>query len=108
MSFISPLFYVGLAAAGIAFYWIPGRLRAIYLLALSYAFYALSSWVYLLLLITASATTYAIGLRIVSGKSDEGRSRLMLLGVAFIVAVIFRPPRPLASSPSRLGWRALP
>lgn len=88
MSFISPLFYICLAAAGIAFYWIPGRLRAIYLLALSYAFYALSSWVYLLLLIIASGTTYAIGLTIASGKSDEAKSRLMLLGVAAVVAVI--------------------
>ena len=88
MNFTSPLFYVCLAAAGIAFYLIPGRFRAIYLLALSYAFYALASKIYLALLIVATATSYAIGLGIAKGRSDEAKSRLMLLGVAAIVAVI--------------------
>lgn len=88
MSFTSPLFYVLLAAAGIAFYGIPGRWRAAYLLALSYVFYALSSWLYLLLLVIATATCYAIGLGIASGKSDAAKSRLMLVGVAALVAVI--------------------
>ena len=88
MSFTSPLFYICLAAAGIVFYLVPGRLRALYLLVLSYAFYASSSRIYLVLLIIASATSYAIGLGIAGGKSDEAKSRLMLLGVAAIVAVI--------------------
>ena len=55
MSFTSPLFYVALVPAAAAFYLLPGRWRAIYLLALSYAFYALSSRIYLVLLIVASA-----------------------------------------------------
>jgi alginate O-acetyltransferase complex protein AlgI len=88
LSFTSPLFYPCLAAAGIAFYFIPGRFRAIYLLVLSYAFYASSSRVYLALLVVASATSYAIGLGIANGRSDETKSRLMLLGVAAIAAVI--------------------
>ncbi len=88
MSFTSPLFYLCLAGAGIAFYLIPGRLRPIYLLVLSYAFYALSSKIYLVLLIIATATSYAIGLLIANAKSDDTKSRLMLLGVAAIVAVV--------------------
>jgi len=88
VSFASPLFYVCLAAAGIIFYLIPSRLRAIYLLALSYAFYAFSSWLYLLLLVIATATSYAIGLGIANGRTEEAKSRLMLLGVAAIAAVI--------------------
>ena len=55
MSFTEPLFYVALVPAAAAFYLLPGRWRAIYLLALSYAFYALSSRIYLVLLIVASA-----------------------------------------------------
>ena len=55
MSFTSPLFYVVLVPAVTAFYLLAGRWRAIYLLALSYAFYALSSKIYLVLLIVASA-----------------------------------------------------
>ena len=55
MSFTSPLFYVVLVPAAAAFYLLSGRWRAIYLLALSYAFYALSSRIYLVLLIVASA-----------------------------------------------------
>jgi alginate O-acetyltransferase complex protein AlgI len=88
VSFTSPLFYLPLAVAAIAFYLIPGRFRAVYLLALSYAFYGFSSRLYLLLLIIATASSYAIGLGIANGKSDETKSRLMLLGVAAIVAVI--------------------
>ena len=88
MSFTSPLFYVILAAAGIGFYLAPGRLRAIYLLLLSFAFYATWSRFYLLLLVIATAASYAIGLGIANGKSDEVKSRLMLLGVAAIVAAI--------------------
>jgi alginate O-acetyltransferase complex protein AlgI len=88
VSFTSPLFYLCLAAAGIAFYLIPGQLRPIYLLVLSYAFYALSSKIYLVLLVIATATSYAIGLGIANAKSDDTKSRLMLLGVAAIVAVI--------------------
>ena len=48
MSFVSPLFFVWLAR-WVVFYLIPGRFRAIYLLALSYAFYASSSRLYLIL-----------------------------------------------------------
>lgn len=88
MSFTPP-FYLLLAAAGIAFYLIPGRFRAIYLLVLSYAFYGLyASSLYLLLLVIVTASSYAIGLGIASAKSDWAKSRLMLLGVAAIVAVI--------------------
>ena len=88
MNFTSPFFYLCLAAAGIAFYWIPGRFRPIYLLALSYAFYALSSTLYLALLLVATATVYAVGLGIANGGSERTKSRLMLVGVAAMVAVI--------------------
>ncbi len=88
MNLTSPFFYSILAVAGVAFYWIPGRLRALYLLFLCYAFYAASSLTYLLLLIAATTASYAVGLGIANSRSDEGKSRLMLVGVAAIVAAI--------------------
>jgi hypothetical protein len=59
-----------------------------YLPALSYAFYALSSLVYFGLLVAASAFVYAVGLAI--ARSVEERSKLvfMALGVAAVVAMI--------------------
>jgi alginate O-acetyltransferase complex protein AlgI len=88
VSFVSPLFFLCLAPAGIVFYLIPGRFRAIYLLILSYAFYASSSRVYLFLLIVASATTYLLGIGIAKSAAEGAKSALMALGVSAIVAVI--------------------
>ena len=76
MSFTSPLFYVALVPAVAVFYWLPGRWRAIYLLALSYAFYALSSRIYLVLLIVASAAVYALGLAIAKSAERTGEAGL--------------------------------
>ena len=59
MNFTSPLFFIALVPVVAAFYLLPGRWRALYLLALSYGFYALSSRIYLLLLIVASGAVYA-------------------------------------------------
>ncbi len=88
MSFTSPLFFIGLVPVVVAFYLLPGRWRAIYLLALSYAFYALSSRVYLALLIIASAAVYALGLMIARSGSERIKTTLMGVGVATVVAVI--------------------
>jgi alginate O-acetyltransferase complex protein AlgI len=71
-----------------AFYLLPGRWRAIYLLALSYAFYALSSRIYLVLLIVASAAVYALGLAIAKSGSERAKQAYMAAGVAAVVAVI--------------------
>ena len=88
MNFTSPLFYVALVPATAIFYWLPGRWRAIYLLALSYAFYALSSRIYLVLLVVASAAVYAIGLAIANSGSERAKQAYMAAGVAAVVAVI--------------------
>ena len=88
MGFTSPLFYVALVPAVTAFYLLPGRWRAIYLLALSYAFYALSSRIYLVLLIVASAAVYALGLAIAKSGNERAKQAYMALGVAAVVAVI--------------------
>ena len=88
MSFTSPLIYVALVPAVTVFYLLPGRWRAIYLLALSYAFYALSSRIYLLLLIIASAAVYALGLAIAKSSSERAKQAYMAAGVAAVVAVI--------------------
>jgi alginate O-acetyltransferase complex protein AlgI len=88
VSFTSPLFYVALVPAVAAFYLLPGRWRAIYLLALSYAFYALSSRIYLVLLIVASAAVYALGLAIAKSGSERAKQAYMAVGVAAVVAVI--------------------
>ena len=88
MNFTSLLFYVALVPATAIFYWLPGRWRAIYLLALSYAFYALSSRIYLVLLVVASAAVYAIGLAIANSASERAKQAYMAAGVAAVVAVI--------------------
>ena len=88
MNFTAPLFYVALAPAVAAFYWLPGRWRAIYLLALSYAFYALSSRIYLVLLIVVSALVYALGLAIARSAEERAKQAYMAVGVAAVIAVI--------------------
>jgi alginate O-acetyltransferase complex protein AlgI len=88
VSFTSPLFYVALVPAVAAFYLLPGRWRAIYLLALSYVFYALSSRIYLVLLIIASAAVYGLGLAIAKSASERAKQAYMAVGVAAVVAVI--------------------
>jgi alginate O-acetyltransferase complex protein AlgI len=88
VSFTSPLFYVALVPAVAAFYLLPGRWRAIYLLALSYAFYALSSRIYLVLLIVASAAVYLLGLAIAKSGSERAKQAFMAAGVAAVVGVI--------------------
>jgi alginate O-acetyltransferase complex protein AlgI len=88
VSFTSPLFYVVVVPAVAAFYLLPGRWRAIYLLALSYAFYALSSRIYLVLLIVASAAVYALGLAIAKSGSERAKQAFMAAGVAAVVGVI--------------------
>ena len=88
MSFTSPLFYIVLVPAAAVLYLLPGRWRAIYLLALSYAFYALSSLIYLVLLIAASAAVYALGLAIARSAEDRAKQAYMAVGVAAVVAVI--------------------
>ena len=100
MSFTSPLFYVALVPAVAALYWLPGRWRAIYLLALSYAFYALSSRVYLVLLIVASASVYALGVAIAKSGSERAKQAYMAAGVAAVVAVI-------AAFKAAGAWRGL-
>jgi alginate O-acetyltransferase complex protein AlgI len=100
VSFTSPLFYVALVPAVAAFYWLPGRWRAIYLLALSYAFYALSSRVYLVLLIVASASVYALGVAIAKSGSERAKQAYMAAGVAAVVAVI-------AAFKAAGAWRGL-
>ena len=88
MSFTSPLFFLCLALAGTAFYLMPGRFRAIYLLLLSYVFYASSSRLYLLLLVVASAISYGLGLGIAGSRNENAKLGFMALGIAFIVGVI--------------------
>lgn len=88
MSFTSPLFYVALVPAAAAFYLLPGRWRAIYLLVLSYAFYGLSSRIYLVLLIVASGVVYALGLAIAKSGSERAKQAYMAVGVAAVIAVI--------------------
>jgi alginate O-acetyltransferase complex protein AlgI len=88
VSFTSPLFYLVLVPAVAVFYWFSGRWRAIYLLVLSYAFYALSSQVYLVLLIVASAAVYALGLAIAKDSSERAKQTYMAVGVAAVIAVI--------------------
>jgi alginate O-acetyltransferase complex protein AlgI len=88
VNFTSPLFYVALVPAVAVFYWLPGRPRAIYLLALSYAFYALSSRIYLVLLVAASAVVFALGLAIARSAEERAKQAYMAAGVAAVIAMI--------------------
>jgi alginate O-acetyltransferase complex protein AlgI len=88
VSLTSPLFYIALVPAVAFFYLLPGPWRAAYLLALSYAFYALSSRIYLILLIVASAAVYAIGLAIAKSSDDRTKQAYMAAGVGALIAVI--------------------
>jgi alginate O-acetyltransferase complex protein AlgI len=88
VGFTAPLFYVALVPAVAAFYLISGRWRAIYLLALSYAFYAQSSRIYLVLLLVASAVVYALGLAMAKTEREGIRKAYMAAGVAALVAII--------------------
>ena len=60
--------------------------RAIYLLW--YAFYALSSRIYLVLLIVVSAVVYALGLAIARSAEERAKQAYMAVGVAAVIAVI--------------------
>jgi alginate O-acetyltransferase complex protein AlgI len=88
VSLTSPLFFLLLAPAGIVFYLLPGRFRALYLLAASYLFYASASRMYLALLLVASATSYALGLAIAKSKDDGRKSLFLFAGVVVIVAIV--------------------
>jgi alginate O-acetyltransferase complex protein AlgI len=55
---------------------------------LSYGFYALSSRIYLVLLVVASVTVYALGLAIAKGGGERAKQAYMAIGVATVVAVI--------------------
>jgi hypothetical protein len=70
------------------FYVVPSRWRTLYLLALSYGFYATWSLPCLGLLILVTTVVYGAGLGI-SAYEDEGRKKLFLFGgVAGLVALI--------------------
>jgi alginate O-acetyltransferase complex protein AlgI len=88
VSLTSPLFFLALLPAGIIFYFMPGRLRALYLLGLSYAFYALSSLLYLILLIAASAAIYGLGIGIARSRSETAKTVQMALGASAVVGAI--------------------
>jgi alginate O-acetyltransferase complex protein AlgI len=88
VSLTSPLFYIALIPAVAFFYFLPGPWRAAYLLALSYAFYALSSPLYLILLVIASAAVYAIGLAIAKSHNDRTKQAYMAAGVAALIAIV--------------------
>jgi alginate O-acetyltransferase complex protein AlgI len=88
VNFTSPLFFISLVPAVVIFYLLLGRWRALYLLALSYAFYALSSRIYLGLLIVASAIVYALGRAIAKSGSERAKQAYMAAGVAAVIAAI--------------------
>ena len=88
MNFTSRFFFICLVPAVFAFYLLPGRWRALYLLALSYGFYLLSNNVYFILLIAASAVVYTLGLLIARSPSERSKQAFMAAGVAAVVAMI--------------------
>lgn len=81
---------LALAAGGL--YTVPGRWRAIYVLALSYGFYAMVSVKFLALMVAGSLLAYGVGLGIARATSERTKLRLMLLGVGSLLAgiVVFK------------------
>lgn len=84
MSFVSLLFYPCLLAAGVGFYALPARMRALYLLALSLDFYALSSPEGVALLLTVTVLIYWMGLKIADTESEREKALYLYLGVGAV------------------------
>ena len=88
MSFVSLLFFACLGMAGTLFYCVPSKWRVVYLLALSYGFYATWSPTYLLLLVVASGIIYVAGCQI-AATTNEVRKRIYLFGgVGVLLALV--------------------
>ena len=88
MNLFSVAFILFLCAALSVYYLLPKLVRPAWLLVCSYAFYLydLANWGYILLLITATLTTWAIGLLLEQAKSLW--LRRTLLGIALASCLI--------------------
>lgn len=88
MSLSSLKYLLFLAAAATAYFLLPKRLRAPFLLLASYAFYALWQPAFCLLLLAATAVSY--GAALAFERRLLGRRRLWIaLGAAYLFAALF-------------------
>jgi len=88
MSITSPIFYAALIVVASCFYIIPGRLRHIYLLVISYLFYAMHGIAYLAILFCISTFVYVVGVYISKSKNEATKARLMITGVIVVASSI--------------------
>ncbi len=88
MSFISIVFFICLFFAATIFYFVPARWRTLYMLALSYAFYATWSIPYLVLLLLATSVGYAGGFVIVWLEDEDRKLKVLYVSLGLIIALI--------------------
>lgn len=88
MSFVSVLFFIALFAVGTVFYIVPPRWRTLYMLVLSYAFYATWNVPYLALLALASLVAYGAGRLIARCAVEKDKLRTLCAGVGVLVALM--------------------
>jgi alginate O-acetyltransferase complex protein AlgI len=79
--------FAGFCALVLGLYYVlPMRAQNILLLAASYAFYASLSWTFPLVLLVMTGADYALGRRVVPGRTH--RRRWLALGILFNLAVL--------------------
>jgi alginate O-acetyltransferase complex protein AlgI len=100
LAFNSIEFLLFLGAVTGVHWLLPRRLRPAFLLAASYAFYALWSWRWLWLLLGVTAATFATGLGVAKARAPSARRAWLCAGIAAVVGCLlaFKGAGP------RLGW----
>src|SRR5690348_12292522 len=100
MSFVSPLFVLGIFLAALGYRVIPAAKRPTYLLVMSYLYYATWSVAFAGLMLAATVFAYELAIRIESDRDREKRSKYWLavaiVGLLAVLAV-FKYAREIAS-----------
>jgi alginate O-acetyltransferase complex protein AlgI len=88
MLFTSITFFAVLALVSSVFYVTPEKWRVWYLLVISYIFYAISSHLYVLLLLASSAITYGAAIAIVNTEVEKRKILIMSACIGMLVGVL--------------------
>lgn len=89
MTFTSFEFLLFFPAVVLLYNFIPQKMRLWYLLAISYAFYALMQPVYLLLLTSVTGVTYGITRWMGRTEDDDKKKRQMVWGIILVLLPLF-------------------
>lgn len=88
MLFTSITFYAILAIVSCVYYATPEKWRIWYLLVVSYIFYAISSHLYVLLLLISTAVTYWAGIAITNTEVEKRKLYIMSTCITMLVGVL--------------------